>query len=151
MGWLEGKSLLPTWLALIGAATAAADQASACSCAFSPTASVIERADVAFEGEVVDVDPEAPCADPDQRGQRPLWCHKAWRLRVLTPLKGQPGNVVTLYSGLPCGYPFTKGERLKVVAWYTPDRRLRTGMCAMFSANRKEMGIPEMLHSAVPP
>jgi hypothetical protein len=64
MGWLKGKSLLPMRLAFIGASiVAAADQASACTCSISTAAAVIERADLAFEGEVVDVGVEPSCVD----------------------------------------------------------------------------------------
>jgi hypothetical protein len=126
MGCLKAKLLLSIWLVLIGASIVGVDQASACSCAGGSAASLIERADVAFEGEVVDVDLESPCPF--------LSCDRRVKLRVLTPLKGQPGDMLTVYTpaqGTACGYFFKKGERLKVVAWYTRDHRLRTGACAM--------------------
>jgi hypothetical protein len=144
MGWPRGKSLLPTWLVLIGTSIAGAGQASACTfqsgqleglCAppsADSAASIIERADVAFEGEVVDVDVafETPCDDG--------LCEFGWRLRVLTPLKGQPSDIVTVFTPGPpgaCGYGFTKGERLKVVAWHKRDQRLSTNLCALIHAN----------------
>jgi hypothetical protein len=139
MAWLKGKSLLPMWLAFIGASIVGADQASACSCVASTATSIIERADVAFEGEVVDVGVEPSCVDFVREGRRhPLSCDQRARLRVLMPLKGQPGGIVTVYTPVlstACGYGFRKGERLKVVAWYQRDRRLSTGSCAMMSAN----------------
>jgi hypothetical protein len=54
MGCPKGKALLPVWLVLIGASIVGADHASACTCLLSTPASIIERADVAFEGEVIE-------------------------------------------------------------------------------------------------
>jgi hypothetical protein len=151
MDCMKAKSLLPIWLALIGTSIAGADQASACECLLSTPASIIERVDVAFEGEVIEaVGLDRSCvedriawlkANPerlDQRNAEDLLfsCNRGSQIRVLTPLKGQPGGIVTVYSETPCGYFFKKGERLKVVAWYTRGHRLSTGDCAMTSANR---------------
>jgi hypothetical protein len=146
MGWLKGKSLLPMWLVLTGASIVDVDQASACSCvapSADSAASVIERADVAFEGEVVDVDLKTPCVSSefrlrDRAGQLLSGCEPGWQLRVLTPLKGNPGDIVTVHTprnDATCGYKFRRGERLKVVAWYTRERRLSTNLCAMLHAN----------------
>jgi hypothetical protein len=143
MGCPKPKSLLPIWLVLIGASIVAVHQASACSCKPLSAASVIEDADVAFEGEVVDVDAGGPCISGqfsrrDWAG-RLLWCEPGWRLRVLTPLKGQLGDTVTVHTPryeASCGYTFKKGQRLKVVAWYTRDRQLSTDLCTMLAVNR---------------
>jgi hypothetical protein len=156
MNWLKGKSLLPMGLALIGASIASPDQASACSCAFSPAASIIEKADVAFEGEVIearDLGLEKSCVNDglsklksDVRAgkateatlARDLFfsCERGSRIRVLTPLKGQPGGIVTVYTSIGCPYFFEKGEVLKVVAWYTRGHRLSTGSCSIMGVNR---------------
>jgi len=138
MGWLKDKSLLPMWLVLIGASIVGADHASACTCAFLSAASTIERADVAFEGEVIDVGWECVLDGfVPRKDRRPFFsCERRAQLRVLTPLKGAPDNIVAVYHNVWCGYSFKKGERLKVVAWYKRDRRLSTGGCAMWDANR---------------
>jgi hypothetical protein len=151
MDWLKGKSFLPTWLALIGASIVGGDQASACTCLLSTPASIIERADVAFEGEVIEaVGLDISCVEDgiawlkasperlDRRNAEDLLfsCNRGSQIRVLSALKGQPGGIVTVYTSQPCGYFFKKGERLKVVAWYTRGHRLSTGHCEMSSANR---------------
>jgi hypothetical protein len=136
MGCLKGKLQLSMWLALTGASIVAVDHASACSCVPSSADAVIQSADVVFEGEVVDV---TRLLGSDFWSDLVVWELRA-QLRVLTPLKGQPGDIVMVYTpedGAMCGVPFRTGQRFKVVAWHNSNHQLHTNICAMSAANHR--------------
>ncbi|HEU5107484.1 MAG TPA: hypothetical protein VFT95_02815, partial [Micromonosporaceae bacterium] len=113
------------WLTLVvvAAATVLAGSAGpvcACDCQSATEAEYIQRADLAFEGVVVDVDePFLPSSDAS-----PVTV----RFRVEAVAKGTPGTRVALRTGMDeasCGFVFVPGHRYRVYAVGE-----LTGLCA---------------------
>jgi hypothetical protein len=118
------------------------NQAFACQCR-RPAASVriVESADIAFVGQVVAIeylDEWGNRCDIEAKLTRISCSTQKTRLRVLKPLKGQPEDVVTLYTGTDsgaCGYQFEKDAYLTVVAGRNSRGNLSTNLCAMLAVN----------------
>jgi hypothetical protein len=114
------------WLAVIvavAATTLAGSPGPACACgcaAASTDAEYVQRADLAFEGVVVDIDePFLPSSDAN-----PVTV----RFRVESISKGTAGDRVALRTALDeasCGFGFVAGHRYRV---YAVDGL--TGLCA---------------------
>lgn len=154
---LKGEFVLLSALIFISVSTVGTDQAFACSCSRPEPASIIESADVAFEGQVVAVeyfdllgnpcDIERIVDGPDRlkaEQARRLCSRQKTRLRVLKPLKGQSEEVVTIYTDTDtaaCGYEFRKGAYLTVVAGRGRSGDLSTGLCSMSGVNRSAPAI----------
>lgn len=110
----------------MAAAFAAAPEAIACSCARVDRATVLDRAEVAFRGEI---ETSAPSAD----GRSVVA-----RVRVVRMIKGEAPTFVTVTSvavpGL-CGYPLIVGAELDFAGRIGDDGRLAVNMCGMVPLN----------------
>jgi hypothetical protein len=121
----DGVHRYARWLAVVVAVTAtaltgASSPACACSCQAATEAEYASRADVAFEGVVVDIDePFLPSSNAN-----PVTV----RFVVEAVTKGRAGDRIALRTGLDessCGFAFVVGHRYRVYAVGE-----LTGLCA---------------------
>lgn len=112
--------------AVVAAAFAVAPEALACSCARVDRATVLDRAEVAFRGEI---EASGPSADGGS---------VVARVRVIRMIKGEAPTFVTVTSvavpGL-CGYPLTVGAELDFAGRFGDDGHLAVNMCGMVPLN----------------
>lgn len=109
----------------------AAGAASACSCVRISREVVLERATVAFRGEIVS-------SETTRDGRRVVA-----RVRVLEPLKGRVPRMVTVTStAVPamCGYPLHLGATLDFAGRLDGRGRMSVGMCGMVPLNPSPWG-----------
>lgn len=123
---------------VIGAAAVAAGllfagEAAACSCVRVDRATVIARADVAFQGVILRAHRSAD-------GRRVVA-----QVRVTRSIKGRlPARVTVTSSAVPgmCGYPLPVGAELDFAGRFDDAGRLGVGMCGMVPLNPRPPWVP---------
>mgnify|MGYP000843926750 FL=1 len=103
----------------------------ACSCRPVSREAVIERAEVAFRGEIV--------ASGKTRDGREVVA----RVRVISPIKGRVPAMVTVTSTAVagrCGYPLHPGATLDFAGRLDERGRMGVGMCGMVPLNASPWG-----------
>ena len=122
-------TLLMTAVGVVSCSAVMTGSSLACSCRFAPSSEIISTSDVAFEGEVVDVEyfnttewsPESKRTYKKERCFAPIGdnidarmraqieregqpgCAQKTEIRVLNVLKGPLGNLVTIYTTIGGG------------------------------------------------
>lgn len=109
----------------------ASGSALACSCARVSREAVIERAEIAFRGEIV-----SSRLTADGR-------EAVARVRVIETIKGRvPGMVTVRSTAVPamCGYPLHLGARLDFAGRLDSRGHMGVGMCGMVPLNPSPWG-----------